>query len=63
METVSEKGQPPVVILKSIDKQLIGAVAAKSDPLENQNHIKEKVLNMKENILEEKQVKQLQVKI
>ena len=29
LETVSEKGQPPVVILKSIDKQLIGAVAAK----------------------------------
>ena len=29
VETVSEKGQPPVVILKSIDKQLIGAVAAK----------------------------------
>ena len=24
LETVSEKGQPPVVILKSIDKQLIG---------------------------------------
>ena len=29
LETVSEKGQAPVVILKSIDKQLIGAVAAK----------------------------------
>ena len=29
VETLSEKGQPPVVILKSIDKQLIGAVAAK----------------------------------
>ena len=29
LETVSEKGQPPLVILKSIDKQLIGAVAAK----------------------------------
>ena len=29
LETVSEKGQPPVIILKSIDKQLIGAVAAK----------------------------------
>ena len=27
--TVSEKGQPPVIILNSIDKQLIGAVAAK----------------------------------
>ena len=27
--TVSEKGQPPVVILNSCDKQLIGAVAAK----------------------------------
>ena len=29
VSTVSEKGQPPVVILNSIDKQLIGAVAAK----------------------------------
>ena len=27
--TVSEKGKPPVVVLTSIDKQLIGAVAAK----------------------------------
>ena len=27
--TVSEKGQPPVIILNSIDKQLIGLVAAK----------------------------------
>ena len=27
--TVSEKGQPPLVVLNSIDKQLIGAVAAK----------------------------------
>ena len=27
--TVSEKGQPPVIILNSIDKQLIGIVAAK----------------------------------
>ncbi|MBT6014229.1 MAG: 50S ribosomal protein L6 [Flavobacteriales bacterium] len=29
LTTVTEKGQPPVVILNSIDKQLIGAVAAK----------------------------------
>jgi large subunit ribosomal protein L6 len=29
LTTVSEKGQPPVVILNSSDKQLIGAVAAK----------------------------------
>ena len=29
VETVSEKGQPPLIILSSIDKQLIGAVAAK----------------------------------
>ena len=27
--TVSEKGQPPLVVLNSIDKQLIGSVAAK----------------------------------
>ena len=35
LETVSEKGQPPVVILKSIDKQLIGVVKQKSDPSES----------------------------
>ena len=29
LTTISDKGQPPVVILNSIDKQLIGAVAAK----------------------------------
>ena len=27
--TVSEKGQPPLVVLNSIDKQLIGSIAAK----------------------------------
>lgn len=29
LETISEKGKPPVIVLTSIDKQLIGAVAAK----------------------------------
>ena len=29
LSTVSEKGQPPTVVLESIDKQLIGQVAAK----------------------------------
>ena len=29
LDTLSEKGKPPVIILISIDKQLIGAVAAK----------------------------------
>ena len=29
VSTVSEKGQPPLIILNSINKQLIGAVAAK----------------------------------
>jgi len=29
LSTVSEKGKPPTVVLESIDKQLIGQVAAK----------------------------------
>ncbi len=29
LETVSEKGQPPTIVLKGIDKELIGQVAAK----------------------------------
>ena len=43
--TASEKGKNPTIILESADKQLLGAVAAKSVHYVNLSHIKEKVLN------------------
>ena len=64
LETVSEKGQPPVVILKSIDKQLIGALAAKIRSIRKPEPYKGKGIRYEgEYIRRKSRVKQLQVKI
>ena len=50
-----EVPNPNSIIVKGIDKELVGQTAAK----DHQKYIEEKVLNMLMNILEEKKVKQV----
>ncbi len=52
--TVSEKGQPPRIVLESIDKQLIGQVAAKIRSLRKPEPYKGKGIKYTEEILRKK---------
>jgi large subunit ribosomal protein L6 len=52
--TVSEKGQPPRIILESIDKQLIGQVAAKIRSLRKPEPYKGKGIKYVEEVLRRK---------
>ena len=52
--TVSEKGQPPRIVLESIDKQLIGQVAAKIRSLRKPEPYKGKGIKYVEEVLRRK---------
>ncbi len=54
VSTVSEKGQPPRVILESTDKQLVGQVAAKIRSLRKPEPYKGKGIKYTEEILRKK---------
>ncbi|MEN9447028.1 MAG: hypothetical protein RJA25_318 [Bacteroidota bacterium] len=54
VSTVSEKGKPPRIILESIDKQLIGHVAAKIRSLRKPEPYKGKGIKYTEEILRKK---------
>ena len=58
VETQTEKGSNPKIILSSHDKHLLVKFVLRLDHLENMTHIKEKVLGLLVKELEEKQVKQ-----
>jgi large subunit ribosomal protein L6 len=47
VETLTERGKPPTITLKSIDKQLIGQVAAKIRSLRNPEPYKGKGIRYK----------------
>ena len=55
VSTVSEKGQPPRVILESTDKQLVGQVAAKIRSLRKPEPYKGKGIKYTEEILRKKE--------
>ena len=59
LETVSEKGKNPTIILTSIDKQLIGQVAAKIRAFRKPEPYKVKGYDLQEKRSEGKWVKQL----
>jgi len=54
VETVSEKGKPPVIILEGIDKQLIGQVAAKIRSFRKPEPYKGKGIKFKGEVLRRK---------
>lgn len=54
LETVSEKGKPPLIILEGIDKQLIGQVAAKIRAFRKPEPYKGKGIKFKGEVLRKK---------
>lgn len=54
IETVNERSKPPTIILRSIDKQLIGQVAAKIRSLRKPEPYKGKGIRFKNEILRKK---------
>jgi large subunit ribosomal protein L6 len=46
IEAISEKGKNPIIKLNSLDKQLVGSIAAKIRGFRKLNHTKEKELSM-----------------
>jgi len=54
VETISEKGKPPVIVLEGIDKQLIGQVAAKIRAFRKPEPYKGKGIKFKGEVLRKK---------
>jgi len=52
--TVNERSKPPTIILESIDKQLIGQVAAKIRSLRKPEPYKGKGIRFKDEVLRKK---------
>jgi large subunit ribosomal protein L6 len=54
VETINERGKPPTIILKSIDKEILGQVAAKIRSLRPPEPYKGKGIRFKDEVVRKK---------